>query len=74
MGRKIDVQETANKDSNFCQAIFAPPSKWRPWQVQCLPYPRYATDQVIELLNLLSNLRNKTCFQKRFPNTLLMVY
>ena len=28
---------------NFFQAIFAPPSKWRPWHVPCLPYPRYAT-------------------------------
>jgi len=26
MGRKIEVQETANKTFNICQAIFAPPS------------------------------------------------
>ena len=43
MGRKIEVQETIHKNFDFCQAIFAPPSKWRPWHVPCLPYPRYAT-------------------------------
>jgi len=43
MGRKIEVQETVHKDFYFCQAIFAPPSEWRPWHVPCLPYPRYAT-------------------------------
>jgi len=43
MGCKIEVQETVNKVFNFRQAIFAPPSKWRPWHMPCLPYPRYAT-------------------------------
>jgi len=48
MGHKIlEVQETVNKDFNFCQDIFAPPSKWRPWPVPCLPYPRYATDHYL---------------------------
>jgi len=27
------------------QAIFAPPSKWRPWYVPRLPHPRYAADR-----------------------------
>jgi len=40
MGRKIKVQDNIHNDFNFCQVIFAPPSKWRPWHV---PYPRYAT-------------------------------
>ena len=43
MGRKIEVQETVKKAFNFLQAIFAPPSKWRPWHVSCLPFPRYPT-------------------------------
>jgi len=43
IGRKIEVQETVNKIFNFCQAIFAPPSKLRPCHVPCLSYPRYAT-------------------------------
>jgi len=30
VGRKIEVQETADKDFNFCQAIFAPPVKVTP--------------------------------------------
>jgi len=30
MGRETEVQETANKDFNFCQAIFAPPVKVAP--------------------------------------------
>jgi len=40
MGHKIEVQQTTN--INVCQWIFAPQSKWRPWHVPCLPYPRYA--------------------------------
>jgi len=43
-GAQIEVQETVNKYLNFSQAIFAPPSKWRPWHVPCLPHPRYTTD------------------------------
>jgi len=39
---KIEVEETVNKNFDFSQAILAPPSKWRPWHVPCLPYPRYA--------------------------------
>ena len=31
---------------NFFQAIFAPPSKWRPWHVPCLLYLRYATANI----------------------------
>ena len=38
MGRKIEVQETVNEIFNICQAIFAPPSKWRPWHLPCQPY------------------------------------
>jgi len=30
MGLKIEVEETVNKDFNFCQAIFAPPFKVAP--------------------------------------------
>jgi len=30
MGRKIEVQETLNKDFKFCQAIFAPSVKVAP--------------------------------------------
>jgi len=46
MGRKIEVQETVNKDFNFCRAIFAPPLKCRPRHVPCLLYPRNATDSI----------------------------
>ena len=28
---------------DFCQAIFAPPSKWRPWHEPCLTYLIYVT-------------------------------
>jgi len=43
MGREMKVEETASKIFDFCQAIFAPPSKWPPWHMPCLPYPIYAT-------------------------------
>jgi len=36
-GCKIEVQETVNKNIHFCQASFAPLSKWCPWHVPCLP-------------------------------------
>jgi len=44
MGRIIEVKETAKKDFIFAKQFFRPPSKWRPWHVPCLPYPRYATE------------------------------
>jgi len=43
MWRKTEVQETVKEAFNFFQTIFALLSKWRPWHVPCLPYPRYAT-------------------------------
>jgi len=43
MGHKIEIQEIVNKIFKFLPSNFAPPSKWRPWHVPCLPYPRYAT-------------------------------
>jgi len=43
MGRKLDVQGIVNKYFDFFPSNFPPPSKWRPWHVPCLPYPRYAT-------------------------------
>ena len=42
MGRNKGSRNCENA-FNFFQAIFAPPSKWRPWHVLCLPYPIYAT-------------------------------
>ena len=57
MGRKIEVQETVHKDFKFCQAIFAPPSKWRPWHVPCLPYPRCATGVDHEVSQVLLELQ-----------------
>jgi len=58
MGRKIEVKENANKYFNFFLAFFAPPSKWRPWHVPCLPYPRYAT----EFDASVANIRTKRTF------------
>ena len=43
MGRKIQVQETVKKILSFAKQFLRPPSKWRPWHVPCLPYPRCAT-------------------------------
>jgi len=43
-GAQIKVQETVHEDFNFAKEFLRPPSKWRPWHVPCLPYPRYATD------------------------------
>ena len=43
MGRKIKVQETVKKILSFAKQFLRPPSKWRPWHVPCLPYPRCAT-------------------------------
>ena len=43
-GAQIGVQEPVNQDFHFFHAIFAPPTKWRPWHVPCLPHSTYATD------------------------------
>jgi len=40
----MEVKETVNKDFNFAKQFLRPSSKWRPWRVPCLPYPRYATE------------------------------
>jgi len=42
MAWRIEVQESVNHKFKFCQAIFPPLPKWRPWHVPCLPYLRYA--------------------------------
>jgi len=44
MGRKTKVKETVNKDFNIAKQFLRPPSKWHPWHVPCLLYPRYVTE------------------------------
>jgi len=41
MGCKREIKETVKKDFNSVKQFFLPQSKWRPWHVPCLPYPRY---------------------------------
>jgi len=88
MGRKIEFQETENKICNFCQAVFAPPSMWRPWHVPCLPYDRYATgyessEPLIEFLRFLvqklcqNNAKHLRDFLRDlgdFPNYYSMIF
>jgi len=44
MGLTIEVQQTIYINIFIFDKLFLrPQSKWRPWHMPCLPYPRYAT-------------------------------
>jgi len=77
MGRKIEVKETVNKDFNFAKQFFRPPSKWRPWHVPCLPYPRYATEINVTNLSLfmefLGNFFSNFIFEKLLSHEALVM-
>jgi len=72
-GAQIEVQQTVKKNLNVSHAVFAPPSKWRPWHVPCLTFRRYATDRIIKHITIENVLemqltRNNTYFWVKIRN------
>ena len=84
MGRKMRFKKLYMKILIFAKQFLRPPSKWRPWHVPCLPYPRYASGNIsllkrgttqccIELLRSSATYINKSLYsaltQKLWRNT-----
>jgi len=74
MGRKIEVKETVNKIFNFCQAIFAPPSKLHPWHVPYLPYPRYASGNNTKVFFPLITESHDNIYSTTFPLSVFSIF
>jgi len=76
MGRKIEVKRTVNKDFNFASS-FCDPSKWCPWHVPCLPYPRHATEINVTpsslVMEFMGNFFSNFIFEKLHSHETLVM-
>jgi len=77
MGRKIEVQETVNKDFNFSKQFLRPPSKWRPCHVPCrhtLDTPlRLTLPKLLPVMEFLGNFFSNFIFEKLLSHEALVM-